>query len=155
MDMIYCNKQAVSFLKRYKLPDEITSVSRRIFGAMRTSKLKELFPGEIYIYKNLEGSQSKWTFKFYICDFPKPLIGIFVMEELVSDKLKMNEIRQRFRLTRREVDILRRVIDGLKNAEIAENLDIAEQTVKDHLSNIYMKIGVGNRFTLIRTLIQA
>jgi DNA-binding NarL/FixJ family response regulator len=64
----------------------------------------------------------------------------------------MNDIRKQFRLTRRETDILRRVLDGLKNVEIAEELEISEQTVKDHLSNIYMKSGVENRFDLARLL---
>ena len=56
-------------------------------------------------------------------------------------------------MTRKETDILRRVLDGLKNTEIAEDVEITEQTVKDHLSNIYVKIGVENRMALMRTLI--
>jgi DNA-binding NarL/FixJ family response regulator len=44
-------------------------------------------------------------------------------------------------------------LDGLKNIEISKDLEIVEQTVKDHLSNIYMKIGVQDRFDLIRSLI--
>jgi DNA-binding NarL/FixJ family response regulator len=66
----------------------------------------------------------------------------------------MNRIRQQHSLTRRETDILRRVIDGLLNTEIAEELQMSEQTVKDHLSNIYRKIGVENRLSLIRNLMQ-
>jgi len=65
----------------------------------------------------------------------------------------MNKIRQLYGLARRETDILRRTLDGLKNVEIAEDLEISEQTVKDHLSNIYTKMGVENRFELIRFLV--
>jgi DNA-binding NarL/FixJ family response regulator len=65
----------------------------------------------------------------------------------------MNGIRQQFTLTRRETDILRRVIDGSKNTEIAVELEIAEQTVKDHLSNIYLKTATENRMALMRTLV--
>ena len=67
----------------------------------------------------------------------------------------MNEIRQQYKLTRRETDIIRRVLDGLKNIEISKDLEIVEQTVKDHLSNIYMKIGVQDRFDLIRSLVSS
>ena len=35
------------------------------------------------------------------------------------------------------------------NREIAERLNIAESTVKLHLYNIYNKLGVDNRFTVI------
>jgi len=64
----------------------------------------------------------------------------------------MNGIRQQFKLTRRETDILRRVLDGLTNSEVAMDIDISEQTVKDHLSNIYMKTGAKNRFALLRSI---
>jgi DNA-binding NarL/FixJ family response regulator len=48
-------------------------------------------------------------------------------------------------LTRRELEILRLVSQGLSNGEMAKKLWVTEQTVKFHLSNIYRKIGVGNR----------
>jgi len=149
---VYKNRMAEHFLKRFFLPDEISQLTRRIFAALNASNLQETFPGEVYLYKRLDGSSSNWIFKFFISESPKKLVGIFIIEERVSQKLDMNEIRKQFRLTRRETDILRRVLDGLKNVEIAEELEISEQTVKDHLSNIYMKSGVENRFDLARLL---
>jgi two-component system response regulator DegU len=48
-------------------------------------------------------------------------------------------------LTRREMEILRLVSEGLTNAQLARMLWLSEQTVKFHLSNIYRKLGVANR----------
>jgi len=48
-------------------------------------------------------------------------------------------------LTDRELSILRLVAEGLSNLDIASKLYVTEQTVKFHLSNIYRKLGVGNR----------
>jgi two-component system, NarL family, response regulator DegU len=48
-------------------------------------------------------------------------------------------------LTRRELEILTLVAEGLPSGEIARRLWITEQTVKFHLSNIYRKLGVSNR----------
>jgi DNA-binding NarL/FixJ family response regulator len=48
-------------------------------------------------------------------------------------------------LTRRELDILRLASEGHSNVRIARILWVTEQTVKFHLSNVYRKIGVGNR----------
>jgi DNA-binding NarL/FixJ family response regulator len=48
-------------------------------------------------------------------------------------------------LTERELAILRLVAEGLSNLDIASKLYVTEQTVKFHLSNIYRKLGVGNR----------
>jgi len=64
------------------------------------------------------------------------------------------EISGRFRLTQRETDVLRHMLKGLKNASIADRLKIAEQTVKDHLSKIYRKIGVENKFELMHSLVK-
>ena len=153
IDMVYNNKQASLFLSRYNIPEEIPSVSRRIFDALDRDKFQEFFPGEIIVTKKFEGSPSNWLFRFAIPLESQPIIVLFIIEDKISNKLNVNEIRQQYKLTRREADIIRRVLDGLKNIEISKDLEIVEQTVKDHLSNIYMKIGVQDRFDLIRSLI--
>ncbi len=152
LNQYYTNRAASHFLKRYFLPEEIPQLARRIFDALATASLHSSFPGEVYLCRRLDGSSSNWIFKFFVSEIPGPFVGVFIIEERVSQKLDMNEVRKQLRLTRRETDILRRVLDGLKNAEIAEELEIAEQTVKDHLSNIYLKSGVENRFDLARLL---
>jgi DNA-binding NarL/FixJ family response regulator len=48
-------------------------------------------------------------------------------------------------LTPRELEILRLVAQGHSNGELAAMLWITQQTIKFHLSNIYRKLGVGNR----------
>jgi DNA-binding NarL/FixJ family response regulator len=48
-------------------------------------------------------------------------------------------------LTERELEILRLVASGTKNAEIARKLWITQQTVKFHVSNVYRKLSVTNR----------
>ncbi|HEY2836328.1 MAG TPA: response regulator transcription factor [Rhizomicrobium sp.] len=48
-------------------------------------------------------------------------------------------------LTPRETDVLRATARGLSNKEIARELDLAEVTIKLHLSTIFRKIGVRSR----------
>jgi DNA-binding NarL/FixJ family response regulator len=50
-----------------------------------------------------------------------------------------------FDLTRRELEILQLMAEGLSNAELARRLWVTEQTVKFHLSNVYRKLDVSNR----------
>ena len=54
----------------------------------------------------------------------------------------------RARLTRRELDIVREVSEGASNKEIAARFTLSEQTVKNHLSNIFDKLGVSTRLEL-------
>lgn len=48
-------------------------------------------------------------------------------------------------LTKREIEVLELLSEGLLNKEIAYKLDISEKTVKNHISNIFKKIGVSDR----------
>ena len=48
-------------------------------------------------------------------------------------------------LTARELEVLRLVVDGLANKQIARRLGISEKTVKGHLTNLFQRIGVADR----------
>jgi DNA-binding NarL/FixJ family response regulator len=56
--------------------------------------------------------------------------------------------RDEISLTRREQEILRCLGSGLSNKEIANKLNITEQTVKSHCNHLYKKFGVKNRLQL-------
>jgi pimeloyl-ACP methyl ester carboxylesterase/DNA-binding CsgD family transcriptional regulator len=55
-------------------------------------------------------------------------------------------------LTRRERQILQHIARGDDNAQIAAHLDLSEKTVKNHITNIFEKIGVDSR---ARAIVQA
>lgn len=58
-----------------------------------------------------------------------------------------------FSLSRREAQVALACAEGLTNSEIGENLFISEQTVKFHLSHIFVKMGVRRRAELISRLL--
>jgi DNA-binding NarL/FixJ family response regulator len=56
--------------------------------------------------------------------------------------------RDRAQLSQREREIIVLIAQGYKNKEIAEKMFITEQTVKNHLHNIFDKLGVSDRLEL-------
>ncbi len=78
------------------------------------------------------------------------LAGQYCIErEHIANVLReLQHSSDRFRLTARELQVTRLIVDGCSNKIIAESMDISEQTVKHHLSNIFDKLGVSTRLEL-------
>lgn len=65
---------------------------------------------------------------------------------LLNEKLSNQEENPAINdLTRREIEVLKLLAEGLFNKEIAYKLSISEKTVKNHVSNIFRKIEVFDR----------
>ena len=62
-------------------------------------------------------------------------------EPFAADEQK----RERLGITRRELEILEHIAQGLSNREIAEKLYVSENTVKTHSSRIFDKLGAKRR----------
>ena len=65
--------------------------------------------------------------------------------EAFREGFRQQESAVEMPLTPRELEVLRAVASGLKNRQIADQLLLTEQTVKNHLSRIMHKLGVPNR----------
>ena len=57
-------------------------------------------------------------------------------------------------LTERERDVLRCMVEGLNNQEIAEKLIVSLGTAKFHVSNIFQKLGVEGRVEAVRAALE-
>ena len=71
-----------------------------------------------------------------------------VMRQFASPADSAAKDRERSPLSQREREIVVLVAQGFKNKEIAERMFISEQTVKNHLHNIFDKLGVSDRLEL-------
>lgn len=88
-------------------------------------------------------------------DMLKKAVKIIYSGELWLDrKLLKNilyhvtSIEKKIDLTKKEKEVASLICHGCRNKEIAQRLDISEQTVKSHCNRIYKKVGVSDRLQL-------
>ena len=69
-----------------------------------------------------------------------------------ATKIGMEHVFEKFGVTKREQQVVQKICLGKTNKQIAEELFISLQTVKDHTHRIYSKIGVNSRMQLVQLM---
>jgi DNA-binding NarL/FixJ family response regulator len=98
----------------------------------------------------------------YICKDVEPVDLVKAIRTVAAGrKFIPNDIAQilsenlgKEELTPTEGTVLRMIVGGMSNKEIAFALDISENTVKSHVQNIFGKIGVSDRTSAATTAIK-
>ncbi len=97
---------------------------------------------------------------FIFSSIPYALYGIFVIAYFLNYSVPssaensplVEAFLTKYGITEREREIIRKVVQGKSNADIAGDLFLSTATVKTHLHNIYGKIGVNSRYSLLARL---
>lgn len=97
-----------------------------------------------YILKDSESSELKKAIDLIVNgeSYIQPELTPELNRRLISRDSDKDKIEL---LTRREIEVLIQVANGMINKEIANLLSISERTVKNHISNIFKKIDVSDR----------
>ncbi len=97
-----------------------------------------------YILKDSESSELKKAIRIIASgeSYIQPTLIPALNSRLVSRDTDKDKIDS---LTKRELEVLIQVANGMFNKEIATSLNISERTVKNHISNIFKKIDVSDR----------
>lgn len=66
-------------------------------------------------------------------------------QEGLSEQVDIQTTSTRGKVSKREMDVLLLVKDGLRNPEIAEQLGLSTKTVENHVRSILQKLGAKNR----------
>ena len=79
--------------------------------------------------------------------------AVIPIENISEETLRSNPLlKERFKLTEREIDVAVLLLAGFNAADSAQALSLSVNTVKTHLKNLYAKMGVHNRRALIDLL---
>lgn len=76
---------------------------------------------------------------------------ILSQELPIGIKNKSNNAQEQRMISDREGEVLQMVAEGMRNAEIADSLFLSISTVKNHLANIFRRLGVANRRDAVKT----
>ncbi|SDD96954.1 DNA-binding response regulator, NarL/FixJ family, contains REC and HTH domains [Paenibacillus sp. UNCCL117] len=102
-----------------------------------------------YLLKNL--SPASWHEYLRAVAFDEAPMSREVAVRLLQEfTMVKTNVPEKSPLTSREKEILECVACGRSNKEIADELDISEHTVKNHLKNILHKLHLDNRVQLMR-----
>jgi DNA-binding NarL/FixJ family response regulator len=71
------------------------------------------------------------------------------LSEYFVELVRSEPGRESKRITRRELDVIALLVEGLSNKEVAGRLKLSEQTVKNHVGRIMDKVGTRNRVELV------
>ncbi len=97
-----------------------------------------------YILKDSESAELKRAIDIVLSgeSYIQPSLVPALNNKLVTRDVDKDKIEA---LTKRELEVLIQVANGMFNKEIAMSLNISERTVKNHISNIFKKIDVSDR----------
>ena len=70
----------------------------------------------------------------------------------IIDKENLEKVFKKYSITQREKEIITMILDGAGNKDIEKKLFISSSTVRNHIYNIYQKLGIQNRIELINLI---
>lgn len=146
MDLRLPNKNGV---------DAITEI-RREFPAARVIVLTT-FDGDEDIYRALQAGAKGYLLKGMNADELTEAIRVVHAGKSRIPAVVAERLAERMggpSLTGRELEVLKRIVGGRSNKEIASDLFISEATVKTHINSILSKLGVSDRTQAATTALQ-
>lgn len=97
-----------------------------------------------YVLKDSESAELKKAI-FIVAD-GETYIQPSLIPALNAKMIETNKDAEKIKsLTKRELDVLKLLAVGMFNKEVGKRLEISERTVKNHVSNIFKKLGVTDR----------
>lgn len=103
------------------------------------------------IYTDFE----QYTFKISLSIIPNIYKGIeiyykiYIVKNSNKEKLDLLHLVQIYNLTKRELEIIKLISKGLSNRDIAQKLYISTNTVRTHIDNIFNKLNVNSRMSIL------
>ncbi|MBN2876108.1 MAG: helix-turn-helix transcriptional regulator [Bacilli bacterium] len=139
----------------YKIKNRKKSVLYRLTGFLGLALTLVLIIDDLYLFP---GVQSYGFFSFPVfhiilyCTSLLVLANSFLIANRKKETIIDAILHTDYGLSRREIEIAHRIVDGALYKEIAVDLHISIGTVKTHVNNIYKKTGSTNKIDLVKVM---
>lgn len=157
-ELLMISSNMLILTELYKSVENITTENKSIKIIIIGSNydiidIRKLFNKGIksYLDKNsrydefIKSIQALLMNEIYICDHAKDR-----MVNFISNEQEQNKIHIRDPLTKREMEILKLICDGLSSKDISEKLFISINTVETHRKRILLKLNVKNSVGVVK-----
>ena len=105
-----------------------------------------------YVVKNESGSELEYAIKSVLSGknyFSRQAQDV-IFKKYTQNVTKKKERETTIKLTRREIEIIKLIADGLTSQQMADQLFISPRTVETHRANLMKKVGVKNAIELVK-----
>lgn len=86
---------------------------------------------------------------------PNVVPAVFRILKQRSEPSANENLRGKEPLSERELEVLKGIVEGLKDRDIAQALHISEHTVRSHVKSVYRKLGVSSRSQAVMRAVRA
>lgn len=129
-------------------------IPKEILDGIRSRKPTELPTGK----KVFRTPWNEYAYQAYLLEShgdtsQEPIVALHI-EKLESPASTVDEVAQKFALTRRELEILRAMSTGIRTADIARRMNLSVSTIKSFLRLIMIKMGVRTRAGVMAKILE-
>lgn len=121
-------------------------------GMMRS--FADCGPKMATVLRDLRGALGQRSFRKVSQPYVDSVIDYLDSDVSLREPVSVAAIVRSAPLSSREAEIAQLIHAGLSNKEIGRRLDLSNETVKWHLSNIYQKLGVANRTKAVQAILR-
>jgi DNA-binding CsgD family transcriptional regulator len=150
---IWFNREAVQILGYPENAESLTNSELLLRETIRSRLLTTSPAGESVFVKELQSGSRHYSCRAFPIDsyaeqLCQPATAV-LLERARLGPVPLSEVCQQFRLTEREQEVLVHLLQGIRNKEIADRMNISSNTVRAFLRLIMIKTGVSSRSAIV------
>ncbi len=151
VNMPVLNGYQTTFLVRERFPEVKIIILSMLADELSVSKLLEA-GAHGYLFKNAD--EDELFEAFDTVTQGHIYITKEIRDKVLPAKMAQFKMDDSIKLSSREVDIARLIMEGLTNIEIADKLFLSVRTVETHRKNILAKLNLKNTASLVKYLME-